>query len=70
MIYVVRHIYALQTYFYLLVGGRGSQGGKGRLCGTDMIASTLVCYDKGVWNTRARSGPPGSNGRPGTSKIY
>jgi len=52
----------------LFAGGLGSQGGKGRRCGADMIAGTIVCYDEGVWDTRAPSGPPGSNGSPGTSK--
>ena len=33
-----------------------------------MIDFTLVCYDEGVWDTRAPSGPPGNNGRSGTSK--
>lgn len=35
-----------------------------------MIAGTIVCYDKGVWDVRAPDGPPGINGKPGTSKIY
>ena len=33
-----------------------------------MIDSTLACFDEGVWGTRAPSGPPGNNGRSGTSK--
>ena len=57
-----------QTYFRLFTGGRGSQGGKGRRCRTDRIGDTLACYDEGVWDTRAPSGPPGKNGRSGTSK--